>query len=138
MFPDDPDRAALADDILGALVTPQTRFVAIEASGSVSLNATQILVVDGRGGYPGITLDMAIERLHTYGTAGPENIGGTGRLDTRTGAAGWIELEVAGMHGRRYATVHGDQLWLLTYWAGRSVADPSVGDRIVSSFDPRP
>jgi hypothetical protein len=138
MFPDEADRAALADDVLDALVTPQTRFVAIDASASVSLSATRILIVDGQDGYPGITIDMAIERLHRDASPGPDNVEVAGRLETRAGEAVWIEFELADMQARRYAIVHGDQLWLLTHWTGDSGAAAQAANRIVRSFDPDP
>jgi hypothetical protein len=138
MFPDEADRAGLADDILAALVTPQTRFVAIDGSGPVWLDETQILVVDGDGPYPGMNLDIAVGRLHEYASPGPDNIEASGRLTTRAGEAAWIDFQVTGMQARRYTIVHDAHLWLLTYWSGEPGPGVEVANRIVRSFDPSP
>jgi hypothetical protein len=134
MFPGRPERAALADQVLSILVTPQTRFVAMDGDGPSYVEYTDMLLVES--GPANVSQEAAYDTAKRY-TEDP--IEREGRVQTPVGEVGWFEFSpeaVPTMVARKYVLVHDGAAWVLTYWSGDMAGRAGTADGIAGSFTP--
>jgi hypothetical protein len=135
MFPYDSAHADLADQVLGILVTPQSRFVAMDGEAPALVDQTSILLVES--GPSNVSQPVAYEaaKQHTEGEVRQE-----GTVQTTDGEANWFEYTPADVTGgivaRDYVLVRNGTAWLLTFWSGDMASHRGVADQLVGSFAP--
>jgi hypothetical protein len=113
MFPDDPGHAEVANLIFDILLTPQTRFVAMDGNGGPSVTESDLLIVENGPAQVGLDAAFAAAKAATAAEPLAE-----GRVATPVGDAAWFDLAgPAGLRARRYVIVREDAAWLLTYWS---------------------
>lgn len=139
MFPDDPEAALAMEPTEAALVTPETRMVAVDAGGwDRVVLPPDLVVADGMSDLdPGL---MDLQEMADL--AKPINdvttLGAEGRMDGVSGEIAWFELSLDGLDfaGVRYVITGSDSVWLITFWSGDLDTTRGVGDAIAASFAP--
>lgn len=135
MFPDDPEHAGLADQVFDSLITPQTRFVAMDGDAPATVEQTAMIFVES--GPSGLDQQATYEALKQYTDVAVQR---EGRAPTAVGEAAWFEFSppgLPGMVGRKYVLVHDGTAWLLTFWSSDMATQGPVADQLVASFTPR-
>lgn len=134
LFPNRYPMAAFADQVFATLLTPQTRFVAMEGDDAAAVQMTEILLVES--GPANVGQQEAYEAAKQ---ASDVSVQQEGRIQTAVGEAGWFDFSAPGvpeMVGRRFVLVHNGTAWLLTFWSGNMALEAPVADEILVSFAP--
>ena len=132
MFPDDPGHAEVADLIFDILLTPQTRFVAMDGNGGPSVTESDLLIVENGPAQVGLDAAFAAAKAATAAEPLAE-----GRVATPVGDAAWFDLAgPAGLRARRYVIVRDDAAWLLTYWSADAENLGAAADDVVTHLLP--
>jgi hypothetical protein len=132
MFPDDSSDATIAENAFGALVTPQTTFLAIDGEASSLVPLPDILTIDR--GPSAVGTEEAFAAAKQFHTGDP--IEGEGSLATPAGEARWFEFSAAGIDARRYVLVNNGTGWVITYWTANTTSGVVASDQVVGSFTP--
>jgi hypothetical protein len=132
MFPTDPPHASLADQVLSLLITPQSRFVALDGNAPPFVEETDILLVENGESNVGQQTAYDALKRSIEGQVRRE-----GTLQTAAGVANWLEYapaNVPGIVARNYLIVRYSTAWVLTFWSGDMDHRAGVADLVVGSF----
>ncbi len=138
MFPGDPDAATRTAAVEAALVTPQTRMLALDPEGFDTVLPHHVLVVEGLLGVDPAVVGLDDLTVAAKTASDGATLGAEGRMPGPYGEISWFELTVAGgaTSGVRYVVTGMDSVWLITFWSDDLAGTRATADSIVFSFDP--
>ncbi|MBN2624666.1 MAG: hypothetical protein JXA83_14905, partial [Acidimicrobiales bacterium] len=134
----EPGAAGQIEQVEAALVTPETRMLALDPDAWTGLRPPDMLVVDRVVGLDPGTMDVGemADLIKTPG--GGVTLGAEGRLTGASGDVAWFEVELVGFDfsGVRYVATGPDSVWLITYWSDDLATARPAADAILASFAP--
>jgi hypothetical protein len=132
MFPDDAEHAALADQIFDTLLTPQSRFLALDGDAPADVTQSDMFIVESGPGAVDVETAFAAAKDHTNAEVLAE-----GRITTPAGDAPWYEIAgPAGLNARNYIVAQAGVVWRLTYWSSDEANRAANADQLVATFTP--
>lgn len=134
----EPGAAGQIEQVEAALVTPETRMLALDPDAWTGLRPPDMLIVDRVVGLDPGTMDVGemADLIKTPG--GAVTLGAEGRLTGASGDVAWFEVELVGFEfsGVRYVATGPDSVWLITYWSDDLATARPAADAILASFAP--